>query len=229
MAEAFRVGVERPSDESIHWGSGRLSHKQALERVFTQLRKHKGAGYRRGARGEDLGPKRTLAELQSIEPDVLDRMRVGDVERIRCLKDGTLVFVRRVQFHREPETVPTAGNSAIDRLYALVFRELPDWGQENWGICNRRPIAGTSIWSQHCPWPAPDDGSNAIDIGGIGKATGDKLAAALVKEPACGKILWNGRAWDRERGWRVVPGIGHDDHLHVEGPRTRTGQPLASC
>lgn len=227
MPEAFRVGVQRPNDDSPHWGAGRLDQKQAVERILTQARRHKGAGYRRGLRGEDLGRKRTLAEIGKIEPRVLKRMHVGDLERLICLKDGTRVFTRRIEYQQP--VIQTSGNSAVDTLYTLVFRELPDWGQENWGICNRRPISGLDLWSQHAPWPPPDPGSNALDIGGVGKSSGDKIAAALVKEPECGKILWNGRAWNPDSGWRVVPGIGHGDHLHVEGRRTRTGSPAASC
>jgi hypothetical protein len=44
-----------------------------------------------------------------------------------------------------------------------------------------------------------------------------------------GRIIYAGKVWDRTRGWHDSPGIGHYDHVHVEGYPERRGTPRSSC
>lgn len=82
------------------------------------------------------------------------------------------------------------------------------------GIYNRRPIAGTTTWSQHS-WP------NAIDIHVAQKRDGDLIFATLLDE--FGDHLY-------EKLWWVS---GHYDHIHVSTwprgvltPPERAGDPV---
>lgn len=89
-----------------------------------------------------------------------------------------------------------AADFAAGRLYQL-------------GVYNRRPIAGTSTWSQHS-W------GNAWDIGVKDPTTGDRVhsylaAKRLARALPIGTILWRVR--------------NHFDHIHVEGVPKQTGTP----
>jgi hypothetical protein len=98
----------------------------------------------------------------------------------------------------------TPSLAQIKRITESAWAQDFDNGTyRQWGVYNRRVIAGTSIWSQHA-W------GNAWDIGCSGVA-GDRLAGWFRAELSVGTILW-----------RVKD---HFDHIHVEGLPKRTGIP----
>ena len=134
----------------------------------------------------------------------------------------------------EPPTRQSGGNSDIDAIFTWLVRNK---NGRNGGVCNRRNISGSSSWSQHSPWPAPDPGSNAIDwfsspdnmdeLSEQGRA----LAAAASKEPGSvpvGLILCGSQSWSPPTGWHSS-GAEYHRHLHIQGRRTRTGSPQGSC
>lgn len=105
--------------------------------------------------------------------------------------------------------------AAVEAVYPTV-RSL--------GVYNRRPIAGTSIWSQHSWGNAWDIRPPATDryqvVSSTRKNTLDKVYATLVKwrkegrtfgGKKIGTILWRVRA--------------HYDHIHVEAAPKFTGTP----
>jgi hypothetical protein len=154
---------------------------------------------------------------------------IGDVWIIRDGLSG--VKFKAVEFH--PALVNTEGNSDIDKIYSEV---LDIWRGKIWndGICNRRAIEGTSSWSQHSPWPAPNPGSNAWDIG----AKFDQLkiiapwlvAKAKHNDLPIGRVIFNHQIWDPSQGWHAYVGSDpHTSHIHVEGTPERQGTPRASC
>lgn len=78
------------------------------------------------------------------------------------------------------------------------------------GVYNRRPIAGTSTWSQHA-W------GNAWDIGVKGpKLMGDQLVDYLRTEDRAGRLSVGTILWQVK---------DHFDHVHVEGDPKKTGVP----
>lgn len=78
-----------------------------------------------------------------------------------------------------------------------------------WGVYNRRYIAGTRTWSQHA-W------GNAWDIGIPRLADGDVVAAWLIAQRRAGTLPIGTILWR-------VP--DHFDHIHVEGSPKQTGTP----
>lgn len=92
----------------------------------------------------------------------------------------------------------------IDTLRQVVVRSFP--GVKDLGVYNRRPIRGTSVWSQHA-W------GNAWDIGGPVELL-DQVHHWLIANRATmrlGTILWRVR--------------DHYDHIHVEGLPKQIGTP----
>lgn len=178
-------------------------------------------------RGSDRwGRPRTLDEGLARLREILPRAPVGEVWWVRLDYGPQVLTVRVVA--PTARVAETAGNSRIDRIYGEVTAR---WQVESWGICNRRYIDGTTTWSQHCPWPAPDPGSNAWDIHASRRRM-RKIADELARNAEAwgvGRVIYDGRVWDRTRGWHVSPGIGHQDHIHVEGYPERSGTPRGSC
>jgi hypothetical protein len=133
-----------------------------------------------------------------------------------------------------PPTVQTEGNSYVDAIFTFLVRNLKG---RNGGICNRRPISGTSTWTQHCPWPSPNPGSNAIDWFSY-PDTMDELyqqANAVAKAATNGElkgmvglILVGQKAWAPSIGWHFSTAEFHR-HLHIEGFKKRTGSPRSAC
>ena len=127
----------------------------------------------------------------------------------------------------KPPTIATDGNSDVDEIYSWLVRNVAG---RNGGICNRRPIAGTSTWSQHSPWGGADPGSNAVDWFAAPDTMdalydqGAKLARAGLP---IGLILVGSKAWT-PGGWGGSSAAYHR-HLHIEGKTKRTGTPRSSC
>ena len=189
---------------------------------------------RRGDRswGRYRGRKAAVAHFAAL----VEKGSVGDL----CLlapKVGKQVWVRVVDV--APPLVNTEGNSKIDRIYTFVRTHYSRSGSA--GICCRRLIAGSSSWTQHCPWPRPDPGSNAWDIT-AGFRLMRKITNALVAQGELwhhsggkdglplGRAIFNHRVWDPLQGWHAYTGEDpHTGHIHAEGVPQRGGQPRASC
>jgi hypothetical protein len=96
--------------------------------------------------------------------------------------------------------------SATEARYDAWF----DSGRlRQWGVYNRRYIAGTRTWSQHA-W------GNAWDIGIPRMADGDVLYSWLLQQRRVGALPIGTILWR-------VP--DHFDHIHVEGTPKQTGTP----
>jgi hypothetical protein len=210
-------------------GTQRWSRKRDLDKTIALL-KRKLAGASTVAlkrRGSDRwGQFRPIDEALERLRKHLANASAGAVWFLRSDADTEDWAVRCVE-----DAAPlqeTIGNSKIDRIYSEVTAR---WKVESWGICNRRYIDGTTTWSQHCPWPAPDPGSNAWDIHASTFTMGRvaKALAANAEKWEVGRGIYAGRVWDRVRGWHDSPGIGHYDHIHVEGYPERTGTPRSGC
>ncbi len=190
-----------------------------------------GPRYRLRERGSDPGPYREdFAET-------VDRLREhlrDEVEGAAWILDGErtpgTIGVRVVDV--APAIRETQGNARIDRIYTWVLDRFP--GEiRSAGICVRKLIEGTTTWSQHSPWPAPDPGANAWDWFA---PTFDRLLeqAAIVAKAAdageipVGLILAGDRAWSPDQGWHDS-GAAFHPHVHIEGAPKRTGTPRSSC
>lgn len=169
--------------------------------------------------------------------DYARRAFPGEVGQVVELAAGELtLYLRTVE--TEPPTIQTEGNSKIDLIYTAVVRAFK---VSNYGICSRRNIAGSSSWTQHCPWPAPDPGSNAWDIGAsfsqLSKVKDFLFAEALAYQRTngsdglpIGRWIFNRQIWDPVQGVHPYTGSDpHTGHIHCEGLPERTGQPRASC
>lgn len=237
-----RVGITKPStakpDLVTTWLDREYGEDGAVKQIGrrTYYPRHRGKKFIVRRRGDTWSDPMLRKDALNRFADILSDNEVGDVAVISSLRSGFRWLGRTVD--EEPDAVQTEGNEHIDVIYAFAFLQMKHLGGRDWGICNRRNIDGTTIWSQHSPWPEGQGckrGANAMDIGMIGpdaKKNGWLLAKAIVNElggEVCGKVLWDGQAWTSGGVFHPVPGIGHFDHLHVEGPVTRTGPPRASC
>lgn len=203
---------------------------EAIQRVRERGRRL-GPRYRIGERGQDPGRWRERFG------DAIERFRghlAGAVEGEVWTLEGELrpavVRVRVVEV--EPPPIATQGNTRIDAIYTFVVRAFPG-RVDSAGICNRRPIAGSSTWSQHAPWPAPDPGANAWDW--FAPSFDELVDQALVVvgagrrgEIPLGRLIVADRTWTPAHGWQEHGGQFHR-HVHVEGDPTRVGSPAWSC
>jgi hypothetical protein len=237
MADAYRIAVRVPwdADWGPDWGPRwpHIDQAMAALRQRVDRRKHRGKGFRQRGRDEAFGPIREMAEALEIFGEVMTRSDPGDIRFLMAVKDHVIWMMRHVEVP-DPVIDRPEANQHVDWIYTHVFRELrsqfPD--AENWGTCNRRFIAGTTIWSEHCPWPAAlpqGEGANAIDIHDSATAMHALAYDHLAGQAHVAKILYADHEWLPSGGWRPVPGIGHYDHIHVEGPREHGPSPLASC
>lgn len=229
MGDAYRIATKVPWEI----GPREWSHKFATpDAVLRELKDradtHKGKQFDEKIRGDEKwGNDRILQKTLEAMDHNVSKMHFGDIAQMRSLKDEVEWWIRKIKDKDDSLNRPEA-NSHIDYLYTYVFRdhknEYP--GIENWGTCNRRFIAGTTTWSEHCPWNAPDPGCNAIDY----HASYDvmyKLSRDLAGHQHVAKILFYVHEWTPSTGWISAPGIDHYDHVHVEGPRDHGG--LASA
>lgn len=162
---------------------------------------------------------------------------------IAAAKDGDVVLIDIEDYpytvstrviNDEQPTIASDGNHDIDKIWTWLLRNEKG---RNGGICNRRPIAGSSTWSQHSPWPSPDPGSNAVDWFSYPDTMdalydqGARLATAARTDPVevpVGLILVGSKAWTPSAGWHTS-GAEYHRHLHIQGRKTRTGTPRAAC
>jgi hypothetical protein len=225
---AYQIGIDRPADEGGPKGWMEPRSAAAAEKALLKIAgRQRGRGYRIRERGEPFGNKRTFGELKGRIPPRLKALKFGEMLVVWCLRTDVRILVRCV--HVQPELIPTVGDDDVDFNHTLIFRErrarYPN--AVSWGICVRRFIDGTHIWSTHSP-KRPNCRARAEDFHAT-KSEMEQMATDLADNGRCGKILHAGRAWSPGTGWRPVPGIGHFDHVHAES-RDPGGQDVcASC
>jgi len=214
--------------------SGPLELDTAIRRAWRPLRRV-GGEVRVKRRGQDRWRHfKTGAPALDYARSLLRKGETGTVVQLAA---GELVcYLRRVE--TAPPVKQTDGNSDIDRIYTAVMAAFK---VSSYGICSRRKIAGSSSWTQHSPWPAPDPGSNAWDIGAsfstLSKVKDFLHAQALAYQRSNGKDglpvgrwIFNRQIWDPAQGIHYYGGSDpHTGHIHCEGTPERTGQPRASC
>jgi hypothetical protein len=171
------------------------------------------------------------ATLERMRSAIDTRGRVGDKFALDGIKGAFIARVRIIDI--SPPIKQTEGNDDIDEIYTWWTTNLKDSEWWNGGICNRRFISGTTTWTQHCPWPDPDPGSNAFDgfrptMSQLYETADDIVSAAKHDDLPLGRIIVGQRQWTPSQEWHFYGGEFHR-HGHQEGLRTRTGQPKGSC
>lgn len=216
----LKYRIARVEDDGpTRWSPGTGLY-EARDKVIRRMRPHQGKGYRLrlAEPNEQPGPVRTLDELHKILDDRMKHMELGDMLIVRALKDDHRIAIRKVNVKPPLQIRDIGGNARIDRLNALIVREFQGKGLQNWGVCVRRYIAGTTTWSQHSPWPQDSCESNAIDYGGsmylLDQVFRYTQRLKAQGEPV-GTVLW-----------RVS---GHWNHLHLEAEPHRPGWPCSGC
>ncbi len=232
------------------YGGSLEAPEDAVDGGLKRLRRIEAPERRLKIRGQDWAHWEGLPGLRDHLEHVLPRLDVGNVVLVES-KGSELVLAIRVL---EPVTAiaPTIGNEDIDRIVGFVEQRFP--GADSYGICNRRPIDGTSTWTQHCPWPVDphwrahyftdadgSSGSNAWDIGAP-FALLERISDALDEQARLfwksdgedglpiGRQIFDHHIWDPVQDWHPYGGSDpHDGHIHVEGAFERTGSPRASC
>jgi hypothetical protein len=212
------------------------SHTRALRgpRAVARVRKYAkdiGPDWRIRRRGEPNSEAR--GDLDQTMERFRSMLEVSDVGE-RLILDGERgkYNVAVIVVELKPPLMQTAGNSKIDAIYTYVVRTFK---VRNGGICNRRVVAGTTTWSQHSPWPPPDEGSNAVDFFAYPDTMSQlfKMADAIVAEAkrgdlAVGRVIVGDRQWTPAASWHDYGGEYHR-HLHCEGSPTRSGLPRGAC
>lgn len=233
MGDAYRLATKVPWENSYRdWSHKYETLDGVLDELQNRARNHRGKEFREQVRGDNRwGNNRELpGAIIAVKSD-LKRVGFGDVVIVQANRDGVEWRIRKIHDKDEPIDRPEA-NEHIDFLYTWVFRDHKDQfpGIECWGTCNRRYIDGTTIWSEHAPWNAPDAGCNAIDYHASYNTMFD-LSRTLINNQDTRhhitKILFYGHEWTPSLPWVSSSNVGHYDHVHVEGPRDHGG--LASA
>jgi len=232
---AYRVARASSMHESRKW-SPPSDLDDAISTFTTRadrLGDHLRFRIRQRNSGDTFGVERNIADTVSRLRLRVGRAEVGDVFAVQAAtQQGTVLgtlLVRVVEV--SPDPAKTIGNSKVDMATGWILEEFA--GIELWGFCARRPIAGTSTWSQHSPWPQPDPGSNAADWHHDDFREMARLSEYLAEHAvplAVEHDIFNGKMWVRGRGWQSYGGLNaHRDHVHLDHSPGRTGTPRASC
>ena len=105
---------------------------------------------------------------------------------------------------------------SLAEVRSALWSKFADVGLVSWGIYNRRPIAGSTIWSQHS-WANAEDISIPAAYGSLYRMTQlDKISAWIHTQRATGSLPIGNSLW------RVAD---HFDHIHYEGSPKFTGTP----
>lgn len=226
----FRIATKIPhdADKSPDWGQV-LTEQAVVKELMKRADTHRGAGFKLRERSEDYGVKRQYFELdKQVHLRLNKKFEVGSVLVAWAMKDDVQWLIRRVETEPKVVNVPS-GNDGIDVNHSLIFgkegrKKHPR--AESWGILNKRYIAGTTIWSQHSPWPQDSCTSNAEDFHAPTLAEMQAICNDVEANGRVEKMLLAGREWLPGTGWRYVGSyIDHFDHAHIEPLPTRGGQP----
>jgi hypothetical protein len=226
MGDAYRIAGVEPDGDMRDWSHKfPNAHSVAVELHDRAAQpRHQGQGFRFRLRApnEDFGPKRTAGELVAVAEKRLLSIGFGDVLVCKAEKDDWRWFMRKIKDMDLPINLSEA-NTHIDWIYTYFFRDHRDEfpGIESWGTCNRRFIDGTSDWSQHAPWNAPNPGCNAIDLH-ASYTVMFNISRRCSSIQHVAKVLFYNHEWTPSTGW-IPASVGHYDHVHVEGPRDHGG------
>jgi len=161
-----------------------------------------GKPYSVNRRGSRPGSVPTLAKaIARVRRAAQKQSNAGEAYIIRG--SAGVGYMLRIIEVTPKVPAPSSATPPIQEVYSYVFAKYPD--AQNWGICNCRPIAGTTVWSNHA-W------CNALDIGGPTKLL-DQIARDLNN---------NRKLPISELLWRVA---NHYDHIHVTGSPKKSGRP----
>lgn len=209
-----------------------LTRASRVVRRQANRRAPEDARFRLKKRGEDWSSwRRSLkTTMERWKAMLANQCRVGDVV-VLDIEDHPYSITTRV-IEVSPPLIQTEGNNKIDEIWTYIKRDL-GISFRNGGICNKRYIDGTTTWTQHSPWPAPDPGSNALDIFMSTMNQMYDLSNKLVighkdGKISVGRLIIGQKQWTPQQGWHYYGGHFHY-HIHVEGQPTRTGYPSGSC
>jgi hypothetical protein len=225
MSIRFQNGQLEPWNDDIKWAAKLYAERDAsVSNAMGRLddARHKGKGFIQRIRTEDWSKTLQWQEVDNKMHVRIQNSELGQYVVTRSLKSGFRVFVRKVEV--DP-VIQTVGVKDIDILFDFIFEECKDLKPVSAGICNRRPIDGLSIPSQHAPWEDLNDGqgkgARALDVitQPMTVAMGNELRRRVIENKDtkghCGKILFNNQAWEPGEGIRPA-NIGHTGHLHLE-------------
>ena len=208
-----------------------ITFAKAKDNVRDQARKYavdKDRRMRLGIRGKgELGMWRTeLDKTMEQWENLIHSNKPGEVILLDVEEYPYSIGTRIIDV--APPTKQTDGNDDIDKIFTWL---VANKNGRNGGICNRRAISGTSTWSQHSPWPAPDPGSNALDWFSYPDSMNelyDQGHDVVRAKLPIGLVLVGNQAWEPDRGWHLSSAEYHR-HLHIEGRNHRGGSPQGSC
>jgi hypothetical protein len=218
MGDRYRLATVVPWNDTKDWSGDINTVDGVIHEVSLRARKHQGQQFDEKRRGQPFGNDRPLPETLDAAHHDLVQGPFGEIVVVRAHLDNVEWWVRKLRDTDPVANLPEA-NVHIDYLYNWVNGRHYA-GLENWGTCNRRFIDGTTEWSQHSPWQAPDPGCNAIDWHSTYQVMYDLSRDVARNRNHCAKILFYGHEWTPGTGWISAPSIGHshDDHVHMEGP-----------
>ena len=204
--------------------SARLPQVKAIDR-WERFTKQAGGPYRFGIVNDDYedfhgwGPERRYIEARHRLPGRLDDLHIGDLLLTDTAR-GPHIAIRKVPAKtRVPDS---SGTEQIDKIRVELFRMFSSL--ESWGICNCRPVAGSSTWSQHA-W------CNAEDVHGsfiaMGAAADWLVRSGKTRQLPVGQVIFNRRVWEYgDSESRPYTGLNpHLDHIHYTGHPHRGGTP----
>lgn len=227
MADKYKIATKVPWEIGPRdWSHDYSTIDGVVDELMSRARSHQGERFDERLRGDQhWGVERTLTNTRPPVEHALARASFGDIEQVRALSDKVQWWIRKLR-DVDPVVNMSETNYHIDILYDWIFKERSYPGIENWGTCNRRYIAGTTEWSQHCPWYAlsgrPETaGCNALDIHGSHDVM-FSLSRDLAGRDHVAKVLFYDHEWTPQTGW-IYANVDHYDHVHVEGPRDHGG------
>lgn len=179
------------------------------------------------------GPPRSLRKTMDIIISRLPVVEVGSVFKVRTA-DGTgpIFAIRKVNIGL-PEANPSfdvsGGSEDVQRVARVASAFDPN--VKSLGILVKKRVKGTSVWSQHSPWPKLNCKANAIDFGFDNNLSRQKaMAAYLVRNAAelnINKVISETTYWSKENNFepRYYSGVAHATHIHVDMYPNQTGDP----
>ena len=227
MALRYRIGRSDRDSSSAPYSLPRI-----LEEARRRAVRH-GKPYRRckptGA-PLDYGPSVSLPRLLGGLSRALRALSVGEGT---CFTAGGVEYrIRKVRRRLRSPFALDGANSKVRHFVNAVVQRFPDL--ESWGIAVCKFIAGTRIPSQHCPFPGPDPGANAIDVhldstkgqDSVGRMW--DLANWIVMREGdleLHRLIFRDRIWTTEAGWHPYTDIFHAAHIHLDFLPERQGLP----
>lgn len=123
--------------------------------------------------------------------------------------DGKRSISCRVVWRVQPPAPDKSWPKKIQTIWTDVFAEFPT--AHSLGVCDCRPIAGSTTWSAHAFCKAIDFGASSRVMVQIAN-----WCVAHAKELGIVCVIHNGRIWEPGIGWHTYTGVDpHYTHVHV--------------